>query len=641
MSKARILVVEDESIVAMDIRRMLKKIGYDVPAIVSTGEKAIEKAKQTSPNLVMMDIMLKGEMDGIQAATQIRNRFHIPVIYLTAYADESTLQRAKITEPHGYLLKPFQEIELKTTIEMALYKHEMEKKLKENEQWLFTTLKSIGDAVIATDQNCQIKFMNPVAQKLTGWSQEEAIGKPLKDVFDIANEETGEPVEDPAAKVVRDKKTVGLANHTILLSKDGRNIPIDDSAAPITDEKGDLLGVVLVFRDITERRKAEEEIQKIQKLEAVGNLAGSIAHDFNNFLLSIIGNISTAKISNDPKDITQKLLDSEKALIHAKSLTNQLMTFSDGGEPIKKIMNIGKILREFTAFALTKSKAEQEFSIPDELWAVNIDEGQIARVLSNLAINADQAMPDGGTIKVSAENITLDANDKPSLKPGNYVKISVRDQGHGIPKEYIDRIFEPYFTTKQKGNGLGLASSYYILQKHNGYIEVESEIGVGSTFHLYLPAFPETKIKKKSIKNEIIYGEGKILVMDDNSEVRKTLTGMISRLGYEIETASDGSEAIQMYKEAKNSDKPYDLVIMDLTVPGGMGGARAIKVIKDYDPEVKAIVSSGYSSDPIMANYLEYGFSSVIAKPFELSELGRVIQDVLQDDQKNTVSHVL
>jgi len=262
MSNSRILIVEDEGIIAKDIQSTLNRSGYSVVGIASSGEEAIKKAMEIHPDIVLMDIVLEGAMDGVEAAEYIRDHFDIPVVYLTAYSDDTTLQRAKITEPFGYILKPFQEKELYTTIEMAIYKHTMQGKLKESEQWLATTLKSIGDAVIATDTGKLITFMNPVAEALTGWKQEEAIGKPLKDVFKVINEKTGKQADDPVAKVLREGVIVGLANHTVLIAKDGTKRPVDDSGAPIRDDKGKIIGVVLVFRDITERKKAQEALQR-------------------------------------------------------------------------------------------------------------------------------------------------------------------------------------------------------------------------------------------------------------------------------------------------------------------------------------------------------------------------------------------
>jgi len=628
MAKAQILVVEDEGIIAQDIQNTLKKLGYAVPAIAYSGKEGIEKAQEIQPDLVLMDIVLGGGIDGIEAAEQIRRRFHIPVVYLTAYADEKTLQRAKITEPFGYILKPFEEKELYITIEMALYKHEMERRLKESQQWLTTTLKSIGDAVIATDINGCVIFMNPIAESLTGWTQKEASGKHLKKVFNIINEKTGKQVDDPVTRVLREGIVVGLANHTILISKDGTRRSIDDSGAPIKDENGKIIGVVLVFRDVSEKRRIEQELMKADKLNSLGILAGGIAHDFNNILTAILGNIILAKEFTRPGEkIYERLIEAEKASLRAKGLAQQLLTFSSGGAPIKKTMFISKLLKESVLFALSGSNVQCEFSISNNLWAVEIDEGQINQAINNLIINAIQSMPEGGRIKLTAENVTVSEGEK----KGRYVKISIVDQGIGIPKEHLPKIFEPYFTTKQKGSGLGLAIVYSIIKKHDGYIEVETELGVGTTFKVYLPASLKNVFVRKGLKEKIQTGKGKILVMDDEESVRKVVGEMLVFLGYEVEFAKEGIEAIELYKKAKAQGQPFDAIIMDLTIPIGMGGKETINKLLEIDPTVKAIVSSGYSTDPVMTEFTKYGFKGFIIKPFKIKELGEVLYRVIME----------
>ncbi len=630
MAEIQIMIVEDEKIVSKDIQGMLRRIGYAVPAAVSSGEEAVQKAAEMQPDLVLMDIMLKGKMDGVEAAEQIRAQSQIPVIYLTAYADEKTLQRAKITEPHGYILKPFQEKELRTTIKMALYKHEMEKKLRESEQWLSTTLKSIGDSVITTDASGHITFMNPVAQSLTGWKQEEAIGKPLADVFKIISEKTGETIESPVDKVIEEGNVVGLANHTLLVTRDGVTVPIDDSGAPIKDDSGDLIGVVLVFHDVTERRRIEEELLKVQRIESMGVLAGGIAHDFNNILTAIIGNLSLARLYTDPDKISERLKESEQAAIQATDLTHQLLTFARGGVPIKETAAIAELLEQTVIFTLRGSNVRCEFSIPDDLWTVDIDEGQIGRVINNLIINADQAMPEGGIVRVHAKNVDVEKADAFPLKDGKYIKIVVQDEGLGIPKEHLQRIFDPYFTTKHKGSGLGLAASYSIIRNHDGHIAVESRVGVGTIFCIYLPASAgEASIGTEKQEGKPIMGKGRILMMDDEEPIRELAGEMLSNIGYEVTTAADGAEAIELYKEARGSECPYDAVIMDLTVPGGMGAKKAILSLMEIDPGVRAIASSGYPNDPVMANFRQYGFSNTIAKPYRVESLSEVLHEVM------------
>jgi len=986
MANEKILVVEDEENLAQYIKFTLNNLGYDISAVASSGEEAIQKASETQPDLVLMDIVLEGDMDGIEAAQQIRRLFDIPVIYLTGYTDSKTFKRAKITEPFGYLLKPFQKRELHTVIEMAIYKHRMERRLKESEIWFATTLKSVGDAVITTDAKGCVTLMNALAEKLTGWKQEEAFGKDLSEVLNIIDQETHAPMESPVTRLIREGVGAVTVNHSMVITGEGKEIPIDYSVTSIKNEKGDVtgvvlvlreitgpnhadktpskereeleirlqertaeleeankalqaeisecnraeeafrehfaelskknryqtiissvarsihqsinlqevlesavdvisdniddlysvsiflvegqeavlkahrgysdwlieqirritypkgftwktiiegkpiystevdrdfypegkelgiksyismpihfegkvvgcininslkndafdeeelklletvaqqieitinnvervealrqseeryrilfdqspvgififdkgfkitqcnehlarilqssrdeiigidvrnlkdqgfvsaiervfeglssrfqssyeamtnsatlwlsvslsplrdnngnimggmgvvediterkriegalaeekerlsvilqsigdglivtdtkgkiilmnkvaeeitgwhkeetvgksvegifliinkktrrlcenpvdktiktglieglnkdsilitrhkeerfvsassssirdkegkvIGVVLVFRDITERKKTEEELLKTQKLESLSTLAEGIAHDFNNILTGILGNVSLAKMYINPNDkVYKRLTEAEKSCFKAAHLTKQLITFSTGGASIKKVTPIKELIRSSTSFALRGSNVKSEFSIPEDLWLVEIDERQISQVIYNLVINAQHAMPEGGVIKVIAENVIAGAGDRLPIREGRYVKITIEDRGMGIPEEHLSRVFDPYFTTKHKGSGLGLATAYSIIRNHDGYIDVESKVGVGTKFYVYLLANEEVipleeEIAQQELIEEVLLtsNKGKILVMDD------------------------------------------------------------------------------------------------------------------------------
>ncbi|MBU7030436.1 MAG: PAS domain S-box protein [Theionarchaea archaeon] len=507
----------------------------------------------------------------------------------------------------------------------------LEQSLRENEQWLATTLKSIGDGVITTDTGGLVTFVNPVAEALTGWTQREAVGAPLNAVFYIINEETRERCKNPFEKIMKTGRVVGLANSTVLIAKDGTEKLIADSGAPIRDEEGTILGTVLVFRDITGRRKMEDDITRLksEKMESISILAGGIAHDFNNILTAILGNITIARMQAvHEEDIHRLLTEAEKASLRAKDLTQQLLTFSKGGAPVKKPASVAELLKDTVEFALSGSKAKCTFFVSD-VWTVDIDAGQISQVINNLIINADQAMPAGGTIKMRAENVTISAKDELPLKEGNYVKISITDEGIGIPEGHLQRIFEPYFTTKQKGSGLGLATSYSIIKNHDGLITVESELGTGTTFHVYLPASTEEVAIAEKGAAETVKGKGRILLMDDDESILEVTSEALSYLGYEVETARDGSETLEIYKKARQGKKPFDAVIIDLTIRGKMGGRETVVSLLRIDPSVKAIVSSGYSNDPVMANYREYGFCGVVTKPYTIDELSEALCKVL------------
>lgn len=400
--------------------------------------------------------------------------------------------------------------------------------------------------------------------------------------------------------------------------------------APLPIE-GENRMVVWVSRDITERRKADEEREKIQRLESIGILAGGIAHDFNNLLAGILGNIDLAKMLVKPGDkLYKRLEDTETASLRARDLTQQLLTFSKGGEPVKKDFSVPALLRDSIGFTLSGSNVRCEFLIPDDLWPVNADEGQINQVINNIVINAVQAMPGGGVISVSCNNVLIGAKDTIPIEKGQYVKITLQDRGTGISEEHLARIFDPYFTTKEGGKGLGLATCYSIIKRHGGHITVDSQLGVGTAFHIYLPASPDAVLVEKAEEEKPFIGSGRILVMDDEEIVRMVAKEMLLTLGHEAAVARDGAEAIELYRNAKSSGQPFDAVIMDLTIPGGMGGKEAIGRLKEIDPEVKGIVSSGYSNDPVIANHQKYGFVGFVIKPYTVKDLSEALHKALQ-----------
>jgi len=383
--------------------------------------------------------------------------------------------------------------------------------------------------------------------------------------------------------------------------------------------------------DIAELKRMEEEILKAEKLESLGVLAGGLAHDFNNVLTTILGNVSMAKYQASPEsDIFELLSEVEAASKRAQSLTNQLLTFAKGGAPVKETASLADIIKESSGFVMSGSKSVCELSIADNLWPVEVDVGQISQVIHNIIINANQAMPEGGVIKIRAGNLIIDEGNERQLKPGRYVRMSFNDEGMGISEKHLSKIFDPYFTTKHAGSGLGLAATYSIIRRHGGIITVETQMEIGTTFHICLPA-SEKPVPDKE-RAELLTGKGKILVMDDEAPLRKMYGMVLGKLGYTSEFAEDGDEALRMAKEAKQASKPYDAAILDLTIPGGMGGKEAIQKLLEIDPEIRAIVSSGYADDPVMADFQEYGFKGRLAKPFEFGALSNVLHEVIKGE---------
>ncbi len=379
------------------------------------------------------------------------------------------------------------------------------------------------------------------------------------------------------------------------------------------------------------RQQLEEDLLRSRKLESLGVLAGGIAHDFNNLLMAILGNITLSLAVTKPKDeIHQRLVEAEKASLRAQDLTQQLLTFSRGGAPVREAASIGDLISDTAGFALRGSNVRLDFERNPELWPAEVDPGQISQVINNLIINANQAMPGGGTVTILTGNTTVAAGDPLPLPPGDYVTISVSDLGVGIVPEHLERIFDPYFTTKQKGSGLGLATVYSIVKRHDGHIEVSSKPGEGATFKMWLPATRHAVLSDTAPREGLTAGTGRVLVMDDEPFVRDVIGAMLERLGYEPDFAEHGEGAIALYRKAMSLGLPFGAVIMDLTIPGGMGGVEAAQRLREIDPDVRIIVSSGYSNDPVMASYRDYGFLGVARKPFKVGELSRVLGEVLR-----------
>jgi PAS domain S-box-containing protein len=413
---------------------------------------------------------------------------------------------------------------------------------------------------------------------------------------------------------------------------DGSFFTVNIKAFSLQTEDGERRGFIEVVEDITDQIKTEKELLKIEKLESIGILAGGIAHDFNNILAAILGNINLALFDEDLKGDTKKLLsEAEKASLRAKDLTQQLLTFAKGGEPVKELSTLVDVIKDSADFVLHGDRVACNYDIPEDLWLVDIDKGQVSQVVQNIIINASHAMPEGGIINVACENLSSVRTDAmPFARDGKFVKISIHDSGIGIPANVLEKIFDPYFSTKQEGSGLGLAISQSIINKHGGLISVESSPGEGTTFNIYIPASKKTIPHPQMISGEYkTSSEAKVLVMDDEEMVRSVAKAMLVKIRHNVTLAVDGYEAVKFYKHSMQTGDLFDLVIMDLTVPGGMGGKEAVKEILKLNSEAKVVVSSGYSNDPVMANFKEYGFCSAIVKPFKLQELSSVIRQIL------------
>ncbi|MCP4657965.1 MAG: GAF domain-containing protein, partial [bacterium] len=511
----------------------------------------------------------------------------------------------------------------------------VEQALAQEKERLAVTLRSIGEGIIAADRQGRILFLSDAAESLVGWPREEALGQPLKEVFQLWREGKKRVRDDPMARVLSAAAGVSEpASRRVLVRRDGSERLITGTGAPILSEQGAVIGVVLVLRDVTREQRVEEEAKKAQRLEPLGILAGGIAHDFNNLLTAILGNVNLAQRYVPSEGLEAEILaEAHEACLRARDLTKQLLTFASGGAPVKRTGSIVDLLRDSVRFALRGSNVRCEFSIADDLHPVDMDAGQINTVLNNLVINADQAMAEGGLIRVSASNHVLDPDTGPDGRDGSSILISIEDHGTGIPAEYLERIFDPYFTTKGKdGTGLGLSTAYSIIREHDGTLAVDSEPEAGTTFHLCLPASEKAAPPPPPIPLPIPpAGGGRILLMDDEETVRASVTQMLQLLGYRVTVARDGEQAIRLFAEAHQGSDPFKAVVLDLTIPGGMGGKEVISHLQAVDSDVRAVVASGYCNDPVMADYHSYGFRGIIEKPFSIRELGQVIAEAVAE----------
>ncbi len=513
---------------------------------------------------------------------------------------------------------------------------------EERERWR-VTLMSIGDGVIVTDAGGRVLALNGEAERLTGFRDAEARLLPIATVLPLqGGTGEGQAPEDAAARpesLIGEVLGRGVTRHLksalTLTTRDGRVLRVSDSAAPIRDEAGHVRGAVVVFRDVTEHQALTEQAQKARSLEALGVLAGGIAHDFNNILTAIFGNITLAKIyAPNDEALRVALADAERASLRARELTFQLLTFAKGGAPVKKAGAIGDLVRDLTEFFLKGSAVRSAFSIPDDLGTIDFDPDQMGQVIQNIVLNAKEAMGGAGILQVRARNVTLASGEAADLPGGDYVEIAFQDSGPGIAPEHLPRIFDPYFSLKPSGTGLGLAVTYSVVRRHQGAVIADSVSGQGTTLTLYLPRTRKAQVSARAPRDgdpeRARPGRGeRILLMDDDPDVRAIGAELLRRLGYRVAEAESGEAAIRLYDEACPT-APFAAVILDLTVAGGMGGKECVRALAMRAPDVRAIVATGYYIDPIVAEDEAYGLRGAVQKPYRMEELAETLARTLQ-----------
>jgi two-component system cell cycle sensor histidine kinase/response regulator CckA len=627
----KVLLVEDDHGDALWIKELLEAaersfLKFELHHCSRLAE-ALEYCAAETPDAVLLDLGLP-DSQGMQTLKSLIDVApDLPVVVLTGLADEEFGAAAVQQGAQDYLLKSrLNQDQLVRVLRYALERKRAEEALRRSEA-------SLAEAQrIAHLGN----FEWDIPQDELFWSDE------VYRIFGLAPQEL-RPTFQTFLSFIHPDDLLRVKHQVEEGFKSGKYGPLDyrivrrDESIRSLSAQGEIsfdpagrpLRMVGAVMDISARHEAEMERVRLSKLESLATLAGGIAHDLNNLLLGILGNISLATVASSVSETQERLAAAEAAGGQAQSLAQQLLTFAKGGAPIKKRHDLKEMIQEAARLALSGSQTRAELSLPDQLWDVEVDRGQINQVFNNLLINADQAMPTGGRIRVQAENLAVAAGNGLPLTPGKYVAVTLTDQGSGIPPEHLEKIFDPYFTTKQKGSGLGLATVHSIVTQHGGHITVDSHLGRGTAFNLYLPALEGANRVKRATEPRPLEGQGRILVMDDDATVREVLSKMLSKLGYEPVLAQAGEEALELFTRGQTSGEPFDAVILDLTVPGGMGGIETVQHLMAQDPLVKAVVSSGYSDNSAMADFEEYGFRGVIAKPYRLAELGKILHEVL------------
>lgn len=647
MSAARILVVEDETIVAKDIQSSLQSLDYDVAGLAVSGEKAVEQALKLHPDLVLMDVMLKGDMDGIEAARLIAAA-RIPVVFLTAYADDDTLRRAKVSDAFGYLLKPFEDRELHSTIEMALYKHNMERQLRESRERLETTLRCIGDAVIAADSSAGIEFINRQAENLTGWKQEEAIGRHISEIFCMRNSGGG---SDGACmnidSILAGKDDAQGGQGNILVARDGRRISIDYSAAPIRESDGAIIGVVIVFRDITNLIQAaareyelHEKLAHAKNMEALGALAGGVAHDLNN-ILGPIAAYPDLIMKNLPADSSIRAdLEIIKNSAHkAVDVIRDLLTLGRAGNTPMKPIDFNRLVE--SGLKTSRSPANLENAPLVELVTqlapdsgmITGSEQQLREMVVNLALNAYATMPKGGRLQIATYKKMLSAPDEgyETVPAGSYIVLHVMDTGMGFGEDDLNRIFEPFYIKKkfnlQSVTGLGLAVVYGVVKAHNGFLNIQSRPGEGSDFTIYLPLAGAAQTTAAPAPENLDFrGSETVLIVDDDEEQRRFAVRWLRSLGYRVLAAHNGSAAIDLHLAEIEAERKIDLLVMDLVMADELDGLDTYRRILERKPGQRAIMVSGFAVTERIKEAFKLGAGQYLQKPYTLNELGRVVR---------------
>ena len=649
--RPKVLIVEDSPTLAGLLERTFQDHGY-LAASALSGEEGRRRFQDLSPELVILDYHLP-DLSGEHLLCDFNRAACRPaVIMMTTDANPTLATRFLRLGANGYLRKPFDprylvELGAKVRRERALLRvedileartlelreshcrlRESEAKLRESEENYRLLVANLPAVVFTAYADCRINFYDDKIEALTGYPREEFSSRRLTWREVILPEDLAGARQVFIQALKGDKYYV---REYRIRARSGEILWIQERSQIVLRADSEIAFVRGLLFDVSERKRLEEERLKLDKMESLGVLAGGLAHDFNNLLTAMLGNINLAGLTPGlPEAVQDRLAAAEQACLQAQGLSQQLLTFARGGAPVKKVTFLPPLIRDAANLALAGSSCRPRFSLPENLWTAEVDPGQLSQVLHNILLNADQAMPGGGDIVVKAANVTLSGATELPLPSGDYVKIAIRDRGTGIDPRYLGKIFDPYFSTKQKGSGLGLATAFSIVKKHGGHLTVESTQGEGAMFTFYLPATQKAPDPEPEPVIAPAPGQGKILVMDDEPLVREVAVRMLNFLGYEVEEAPDGAAALERYRRAQMEGRPFDAVILDLTVPGGMGGKETMEKLQLLDPQTKAMVSSGYADDLVLTRFSDYGFQGVIKKPYRLTDFSQVLNQVLK-----------
>jgi PAS domain S-box-containing protein len=629
----KILLVEDHPESRLNLQRLIERRGHEVIGVGSAEEAKRLLKDQTFPFLIL-DWMLPGQ-SGIELCRELRagpQGDEMFILLVTARGDTEDLEQAMAAGASDYVSKPLDIGLLSVRLSVAerqirdlAERNHARAAVQESARMLTSILENTTDGFFSLSEDWNFTYLNPEAERLLGRRRDDLIGKNLWNEFP---ELLGSPFEDNYRRVLAEQIAVEFEASDAL----GR-VWYEMHAYPSGT------GLSVFFRDVTERKRIEEERLTTSKLDSLGTLAGGIAHDLNNILTVISGNIGLAQLEapSEAGSLLSCLSKAGQAAQHAAHLSSQLLTFSKGGSPVKRVVSMSDLLAQAAEFSLYGSNLRGDIDLAADLWRAEVDAGQIEQVINSLLINAREAMPHGGTVRLSARNVILDDEEGILLPPGRYIKVTVADRGSGVPEEVATKIFDPYFTTKPLGSGLGLAIGYSIIKRHGGLLHLENSSAEGATFVFFLPATNREPVasEARTPERSMQFHHQRILVMDDEAAIRDLTSQLLSTLGYEVTAVPDGLEAVRVYERALRKGEQYQAVILDATIRGGMGGLATMKRLRSVDPNVTAIICSGYCDEAALSEFLTYGFRSALPKPFSRRDLSDALQRALQPAKSN------